>query len=103
MFLDYRYNIVWYFIPIIIIIIIIQIFTEEGLSQIILNMNVTYVSNSLYACNIPISRLIFTAFVSFCLCINPGSNNGLNLPPVTIFPYQNLPPIFEVLVVVREG
>ena len=29
------------------------------------------------------------------------SRNVLNLPLVTIFPYQNLPPIFEVLVVDR--
>ena len=32
---------------------------------------------------------------------NPESRKVLNLPPVTIFPYQKLPLIFEVLVVDR--
>ena len=31
------------------------------------------------------------------------SRKVLSLPPVTICPYQNLPPIFEVVVVVRAG
>ena len=33
--------------------------------------------------------------------IHTESRKVFNLPPVTIFPYQNLPPIFEVLVVDR--
>ena len=31
------------------------------------------------------------------------SRKVLNFPPVTNFPYQNLPPIFEVLLVDRVG
>ena len=34
-------------------------------------------------------------------CTVAESRKVLNLPLVTIFPYQNLPPIFEVLVVDR--
>ena len=33
--------------------------------------------------------------------LGPESKKVLNLPPVTNFPYQNIPPIFKVLVVDR--
>ena len=52
-------------------------------------------------------KVCLTALLPFqrlCLTLNEflaESRKVLNLPPITIFPYQNLPPIVEVLVVDR--
>ena len=48
-----------------------------------------------------VSRQIFSLF--HLALTKAESRKVLNLPPVTVFPYQNLPPIFEVLVGARTG
>ena len=46
-------------------------------------------------------RMVSSAFRIVLSMAYPESRKVLNLPSVTIFPYQKLPPIFEVLIVDR--